>query len=98
MGSKNLKAVVVRGTKLVSVFSLDGVEKFTRQMMETVKTDPGVQVLSTYGTAVLTSVLQQMGGLPTKNWQTGVFQNAEAISGETLLERYTKKMFPVLHV
>lgn len=91
MGSKNLKAIAVRGTKAVSVYSLDGVKKFTRQIMEKVKKDPGLKVLSTYGTSVLTEVLQMMGGLPTRNWQTGVFEDSGAISGENLLKSFTKR-------
>jgi len=91
MGSKNLKALAVRGTRLLSVFDPEGVKKLSLGMLEKVEKDRSLTVLSTYGTAVLTEVLQRFGGLPTNNWQKGVFRNSRAISGEKLLDTYVRK-------
>jgi aldehyde:ferredoxin oxidoreductase len=91
MGSKNLKAIAVRGTGLIPVSDTTQLEKFVQNMMEKTSTDPVAQVLSKYGTAVLTSVLQHTGALPTKNWQTGVFSESSAISAEALIDKYSRK-------
>ena len=44
--------------------------------------------LPAYGTQVLVNILNESGGLPTRNWQESVFDKAEDISGETLAEKY----------
>lgn len=91
MGSKNLKAIAVRGTKLISVYNTEQLEKFVQRIIEKIVTEPAAQVLSKYGTAILVSVLQHIGGLPTKNWQTGIFPDSNAISAEVLIDKYTQK-------
>jgi aldehyde:ferredoxin oxidoreductase len=49
------------------------------------------QTLPTYGTNILTNVINAIGGLPTRNFSTGQFENPEAVSGErqhdVILER-----------
>lgn len=91
MGSKNLKAIAVRGSKLVSVFNTAKLEQFVQRIIVKIKEEPAAQVLSKYGTAVVTSVLQYIGGLPTKNWQSGIFPDSKALSAETLVDKYTQK-------
>lgn len=91
MGSKSLKAIAVRGSKLISVFNPAELEQFTLRIIKRVKGDPAAQVLSRYGTAILTSVLQHTGGLPTKNWQAGIFQDSSSLSAERLVDEYAQK-------
>jgi aldehyde:ferredoxin oxidoreductase len=47
--------------------------------------------LPTLGTPVLINVMNQTGGLPTHNFQQAAFEGAEAISGETLREKFLVK-------
>jgi len=42
--------------------------------------------LPTYGTAVLINVINEAGGLPTRNFSNGQFEHAATISGEQLTE------------
>jgi aldehyde:ferredoxin oxidoreductase len=87
MGSKNLKAVAVRGTR-TDAFKLASPDAFFAA------TEAGKQVLAangvtgqglpTYGTQVLMNVINEMGALPTRNHQDIQFEGAQAISGEAM--------------
>jgi len=85
MGSKKLKAVVVRGERKPAVFDPDGlsrvVEKAIQKLKENAVTGEGLPKL---GTPILINVINESGALPTRNFQTGVFPGADKISGETL--------------
>jgi len=86
MGSKNLKAVVVRGTK--GVGNLANPKEFMRVTAEKKKilhdnavTGAG---LPTYGTQVLMSVINEMGALPTRNHRDVAFEGAKDIGAEAM--------------
>ncbi|NYT06175.1 MAG: aldehyde ferredoxin oxidoreductase, partial [Methanomicrobiales archaeon] len=49
------------------------------------------QALAKYGTAVLVNIINENGILPTKNFQSGHFDDAEKISGETIASTILKK-------
>ena len=84
MGSKNVKALVVRGTKGVQVADkegfLDAVKRARAKLAAHPVTSGGLPL---YGTNVLVNILNQSGGLPTRNFQTGVFDRADKTGGET---------------
>ncbi|MCX7155609.1 MAG: aldehyde ferredoxin oxidoreductase family protein [Rhodocyclales bacterium] len=89
MGSKNLKAVAVRGTVGVS-----GIRDFKAFMTATtaakkVLADNAVtgQGLPTYGTQVLMNVINEMGALPTRNAKEVQFEGARKISAEAMHEK-----------
>jgi aldehyde:ferredoxin oxidoreductase len=85
MGSKNLKAVAVIGTGAVTCANKEGFERAVLKVRETIHKHPiGGTGLRLYGTDVLTNVLNQIGGHPTKNFQDGQFANADKIGGESV--------------
>jgi aldehyde:ferredoxin oxidoreductase len=85
MGSKNLKAVAVVGTGSVSCADKDGFLAAVMDAREKIQKHPvGGTGLRVYGTEVLTNILNQIGGYPTRNFQDGYFPTADKISGETL--------------
>ena len=90
MGSKNLKAVVVRGEGDIPLADEAGFKDFHTRILgrfnETIKESPSP--LRVYGTAVTVGVTQGYGVLPTKNFQQGTFDGWKEISGETLTEKY----------
>jgi aldehyde:ferredoxin oxidoreductase len=94
MGSKNLKAIAVFGDAEVPYSDSKGFREANKEvydmMQESDLTKKGGG-LNTYGTASLVNVINSHGMLPTRNWQTGVFENAEKISGETLAETRLKR-------
>jgi len=93
MGSKNLKAVVVRGTGTVEVAKPKEFMQSCKIARDKIKANPVTGGgLPTYGTQILVNILNQSGALPTRNWRDGgVFENAEDISGEALTEKYLVK-------
>ena len=80
MGSKNLKAVVVRGHMQKTIARPD---RFTEERAAYAKrfVSAGYQRFGQYGTGGGLPTLSEMGILPTKNFQEGVFDHAEDISG-----------------
>jgi aldehyde:ferredoxin oxidoreductase len=91
MGSKNLKAVVVKGTKGVGVANKTDFMKATLDAREKILVNPVSGKgggLATYGTQVLMNILNESHALPTKNWQTSRYEDADKISGEYLTENY----------
>jgi aldehyde:ferredoxin oxidoreductase len=95
MGSKNLKAVVVRGSNKVEPADADKFKEVVKSAMGKIK-ENGVtgQGLPAYGTAVLVNIINEAGIFPTNNFQFGTFDKAEEISGEALAEKYLKKKDP----
>jgi aldehyde:ferredoxin oxidoreductase len=89
MGSKNLKAVVVRGTGTVTPAAPEALKETLRGAMQKIK-ENGVtgQGLPTYGTAVLVNVVNGIGSYPYKNFQGAHMSEAEKQAGETLAEKY----------
>ncbi len=90
MGSKNLKAIAVRGTGAVTVpdmtvFATD----MLRLQNERVLT---VDNAWTYeeGTPFLVAAVNGAGALPTRNWSTGTFDGADTIDSTALLSIRTK--------
>jgi len=94
MGSKNLKALVVRGTKTPGVANpeklREAVERARRLIKKNAVTDKSLPV---YGTPVLLNVINEAGMLPTHNFQEGTFNDADGVSGEKLLERFSLKPY-----
>lgn len=95
MGSKNLKAIVVRGTGAVEVADEEALKQVVKDCTQKIK-DNGVtgQGLPTYGTAVLVNIINENGVFPTNNFQQSQFSLAEETSGETLTEKYLVKKDP----
>lgn len=89
MGSKNLKAIVVRGTKRVQVASPEEFKAVVKKKIDILKENSITgEGLPTYGTKVLDNIINQNGLYPTRNFQTGVFEGTEPISGEALVDKY----------
>jgi len=90
MGSKNLKAIVVRGTGSVTVPNILRVYNTALRINELVATIPAVKGLSEYGTPRNVAAMNEAGILPTRNWQTEVFDKVDGITGETMREKVVK--------
>ncbi|MFQ6065392.1 MAG: aldehyde ferredoxin oxidoreductase family protein, partial [Candidatus Bathyarchaeia archaeon] len=91
MGSKNLKAVAVRGTHDVNVADLEGFLEFVKMIHERMK-GPATRKYRTLGTPENVLVLDAIKALPTRNFTQASFEGAEKVSGEYLNERYIKKI------
>lgn len=95
MGSKKLKAVVVRGTNKVALAQPEEMKALCRQVRSEVARDVKKgSSLREYGTAYVPPVTNEIGILPTRNFQTGVFEGADDISGHVLKEKYLIRAKP----
>jgi aldehyde:ferredoxin oxidoreductase len=88
MGSKNLKAVAIRGTKGVSgIRDFKEFLKVTSEKKQILAENAVTgQGLPTYGTQVLMNVINEMGALPTRNHRDVQFEDANKISAEAMAE------------
>jgi aldehyde:ferredoxin oxidoreductase len=91
MGSKNLKAVAVRGTHDVNVADLEGFKEFVKMIHEHMK-GPATKKYKTLGTPENVLVLNNLAALATRNFTNATFEGAEKVSGEYLNEHYVKKI------
>jgi len=94
MGSKNLKAIAVRGSKKVAVADADALKAATKTVLETMKSTPEIEGFIEFGTSGFVMLLNEMGVLPTRNFQRSAFKSAMEISGEVLAEKYLQKKKP----
>jgi aldehyde:ferredoxin oxidoreductase len=91
IGSKGLKAIVLdpKGAPGVAIADKElfdvGRKKMRDALMEHAITKPK-GALNSYGTAVLINIMNEAGGLPTRNFSAGVFEGAAKVSGEALFE------------
>jgi aldehyde:ferredoxin oxidoreductase len=95
MGSKNLKAVVVRGRKKVPLAEPERMKELSRDVHRAVAADVKKgSTLREYGTAYVPIVTNEIGILPTRNFQSGVFEGVEGITGKVLKEKYLVRPKP----
>ena len=91
MGSKNLKAVAVRGTNKIEVSNLEKLMEVCQSIYEECQ-GPGAKAYRDYGTPVMVLVQNHIAALPTRNWQQSTFEMAENISGEYIREHCLAKV------
>ncbi|MBW1903243.1 MAG: aldehyde ferredoxin oxidoreductase, partial [Deltaproteobacteria bacterium] len=91
LGSKKLKFIVVNdaGSPGTEIRDKALFEQGRKKMIEALQTHPLTKTkgaLNTYGTAVLMNILNEAGGLPTRNFTSGRFEGAGKIAGEAIFE------------
>lgn len=94
MGSKKLKAIVVRATRknLDNIADTDALKEATKRAMEVIRENPVTgSGLRQLGTAVLVNIVNNIGAFPTNNWQGSYAEYGDDISGETLADTYLVK-------
>ena len=84
MGSKNLKAIAVRGTGSVGVSDPQAFRDFVLSDMAQVKLGAFSGILSELGTGGATEMMDAWGHLPTRNWESGTFEHAAKIGGTAM--------------
>src|SRR5262249_26178310 len=84
MGSKNLKAIAVRGTRGIPIADPGAFMKANWAMRKRMSTNPGKQGLVERVTASTIDLTNAFGGCPTRNFEAGQFEHAENINGNTI--------------
>jgi aldehyde:ferredoxin oxidoreductase len=91
MGSKGLKFILIKrkGAPGVEIADKALFEEGRKKMTEALRTHDISKPkggLNTYGTAVLVNIMNEAGGLPTRNFSSGRFEQAPNIAGEAIFE------------
>jgi aldehyde:ferredoxin oxidoreductase len=87
MGSKNLKAIALSGSRATPVADVGKVESIAAALRER-SLGSLTDKYRNIGTVANLSVFQRLGALPARNFQQSSFDHAEALSGETLTESH----------
>lgn len=92
MGSKNLKAIVVRGkSKRLPITDPKAVNELAKRGAAVLDGNPDMVSLRDHGTAGVLSFQNATGTLPTRNYNEGQFEDFEPISGEVMTETILKE-------
>jgi aldehyde:ferredoxin oxidoreductase len=86
LGSKNLKAVVVRGARKTEVADAPALKALLEETREPLR--KGTQALTTFGTPFLVGPINALGALGAWNLRTEVFAEARAVGGEEMKAHY----------
>jgi len=89
LGSKNIKAVVARGTQKSQFADPEGMKALVSEMREALK--KGTYNLHTYGTPGLVKGINAIGGLGFRNNQYEYSPEAERVGGERYREEFRQK-------
>jgi aldehyde:ferredoxin oxidoreductase len=84
MGSKNLKAVVIRGTGEIPVADKESLQKMGREGFQDLLKRPNYKHWKAQGTMATVEWCQAASTLPTHNFREGVFDHSKEIDGNTM--------------
>lgn len=90
MGSKNLKAIAVYGSKEVPIADPERFQTLVGEWRTMNMANPAAQGFHKFGTAVLVSGYL-LGDLPIKNWSQGTLEGWENLTGENIIEKMFKR-------
>lgn len=91
MGSKNLKAIGVLGTKKVKIAHEHEFNQFIKGLTPSMVEQ--TEALRKYGTSVGVEYCESVGDLPIKNWYQGSWEGAKKISGQYMAKTVLKKNY-----
>jgi len=91
MGSKNLKAIAVRGTRDIVPAKPDEFMDMIKEFHERMK-GPATQKYRTLGTPENVLVHNALHCMPTRNYNNAHFEGADKVSGEVLNEKFVAKI------
>ncbi len=91
MASKNLKAVVVRGTKKPAIADPKALAELHKLGPKILPDNPDMPGLAAEGTATVVMFQNTIGSLPTRNYNEGQFEHCEDISGARMVETILKE-------
>lgn len=92
MGSKNLKAIAVRGTKNIEVADKNLLQKLTKKATQEMLSNPFYQDFKKFGTNNTLPFSNEMGILPNKNFRCGIYRYFEKIGGEAQRKFLTRDL------
>ncbi len=86
MGAKGLKAIVIEEGEQPPVARPEAWKAARKAYHRSLLAHPQTKIYADFGTAAMTNMCNSFGGLPTRNFSRGQFEQAERISGEAMRE------------
>jgi len=87
MGSKKLKAIAVRGSRSLHVHDQAGLTAYVTGIIKRTQKHPNMEPWQKYGTAFFIRWSNDNGVMPTRNFQTTYYEDADKIDGDQLIEK-----------
>jgi aldehyde:ferredoxin oxidoreductase len=98
MGSKGVKFISIDPKDgKIEIADMDKFRAANKAFAKALVDHPVSQALGTYGTNVLVNIINEAGGLPTRNFTSGQFEGHEQISGETMHDLINERDGKVKH-
>ena len=91
MASKNLKAIVVRGTRKMKLADQKSLTALNRTGPKMIPENGDMDGLAKFGTAVVVLFNNTIGTYPTRNYSEGQFEGCDPLSGEKMAETILKQ-------
>jgi aldehyde:ferredoxin oxidoreductase len=88
MGSKNLKAIAVRGSKDLPVFDLPKLKKVSDASFKSLRESKNFAFWQEQGLMSVIDYVNEAGVMPTHNFREGVFEHAKKVNGYEMLSKY----------
>ena len=88
LGSKYIKAIVVdaKDGETPPILDFEAFKQARKKFTDRVTAHPQTTTYADYGTSAMVSLCNGIGGMPTRNFSSGIFEDAENISGDKLRE------------
>jgi aldehyde:ferredoxin oxidoreductase len=84
MGSKNLKAIALSGSKKIPLHDEQGFNNKAKEVLKQIQENDFVPVRRKYGTPYWVQTINKEGFIPTKNYSEGYFEHGDNINAETM--------------
>ncbi len=91
MGSKNLKAIAIKGSHKIEVADPEGFKKAVLEAVKSINDNPFMQFRRKYGTAYWVKPMNEHGIIPSLNFQRGSLRDAEKLYADHLRANYVIK-------
>ena len=86
MGSKNIKAIAIRGTRSLKMKDPKLLKKLSSDIIAIGQKHPNTKLFIEQGTASVTNWSNEQGAFPTRNFQSGYFEDHKKISGDVMIK------------
>ena len=87
MGSENLKAIALKGSNKVPIHNPEKFREKAKEVMKKIQNNDFIPIRHKFGTPYWVKPVNDWGFIPTRNYQEGKFENADAINADTMQKR-----------
>ncbi|MBU6997722.1 MAG: aldehyde ferredoxin oxidoreductase family protein [Theionarchaea archaeon] len=84
MGSKNLKAIAIKGSGFIEIHDVDTFDKYVKECYKAIEEDEGLYTMKRWGTGRSVIWSSYTSLYPTRNYQSSTFEGAEKLAGEEM--------------